>query len=461
MRFPAGAPIMAEAIEEAQQLLPDADMSIYDADRAVVGPTLMTRLVAKHALNHPPLLKSNAYEIEYSEALSFFDPARCDLIQDRLADSDFTHLWNEVLRFIRIPKTLGPPVGSYLDVLFRRYGIDVSDRARLSFKSIADWDREYRLLENIKRRLSISAVDETTLDDFASSVQLHGWQLGVASPNTAAEPHVLSKDPQTIRTFWHGDAIGPYQLLCLRSFADRGHRVEVFAYSEALDAPDWISVRKAGEILPPERVLRPLGSDGRFAIHANRFRYALLHQLGGWWIDPDVLLLKPELPQDEIFLGGPDAFGLVPVGALKFPAGHPILEEALRQTELLGDTLDEWDKSGAPLFTSLLDRELSVPGFRSRAPLGPLSWFEVPDLFNPARADELNRKCNDFYFLTLHDDVWRRAGVPHDLAPPEGSLLYSLLARRPVNARFTGRIAFNELNRWIAHMYQCVRQRQT
>ena len=460
MRFPAGAPIMAEAIEEAQRLLPDADMSIYDADRAVVGPTLMTRLVAKHVLNHPPLLKSNAYEIEYSEALSFFDPARCDLIQDRVAKSDFTHLWNEVLRFIRIPKTLGPPAGSYLDVLFRRYGIDVSERARLSFKSIADWDREYRLLENIKRRLSIPAIEENTLDDFASSVQLHGWQFGVASPNVAAEPHVLSKDPQTIRTFWHGEAIGPYQLLCLRSFADRGHRVEVFTYSEMLDVPDWITVKKAGEILPPERVLRPLGSDGRFAIHGNRFRYALLHQLGGWWIDPDVLLLKPDLPRDAIFLGGPDAFGLVPMDVLKFPAGHPILEEALRQTELLGDTLEEWDRTGASLFTSLLDRHGSVPEFRSREPLGPVSWFEVPDLFNPACAAELNRKCNDFCFLNLHDDVWRRAGVPHGLAPPEGSLLYSLLARHPVNARFAGRIAFNELNRWIAHMYQCVRQRQ-
>lgn len=231
--------------------------------------------------------------------------------------------------------------------------------------------------------------------------------------------------------------------------------MEVFSYGEELDVPDWISVRKADEILPRERVLRPLGEDGRFAIHANLFRYALLNRLGGWWIDPDAFLWKPDLPQAEVFVGGPDAFGLVPTAALKFPRGHPLPAEALRQAELLGETLEDWDRSGAALLTALV--EAHGLEFRSRGPLGPLSWFDVPALFDPARANELNRKCNDFYFLHLHDDAWRRAGVPHDLAPPEGSLLDALFARHAINTRFSTRIAFNDLNRWPAHMYQCVR----
>lgn len=96
------------------------------------------QLITKHALNHLVQPKSSAYEIDYKEALDFFDPARCETIQERLTGRDFTHLWNEVLRFIRIPKTLGPPAGSYLDVLFRRFGIEVPERARLSYRSVAD-----------------------------------------------------------------------------------------------------------------------------------------------------------------------------------------------------------------------------------------------------------------------------------------------------------------------------------
>jgi Glycosyltransferase sugar-binding region containing DXD motif len=40
---------------------------------------------------------------------------------------------------------------------------------------------------------------------------------------------------------------------------------------------------------------------GSFALHSNLFRYALLFEMGGWWTDLDVVLLRPELPQQEIF----------------------------------------------------------------------------------------------------------------------------------------------------------------
>jgi hypothetical protein len=185
----------------------------------------------------------------------------------------------------------------------------------------------------------------------------------------------------------------------------------------------------------------------------------LLHQLGGWWIDPDVLLLTPDLPQGDVFFAGADIFGRVPMGALKFPPGHPLLADAIAAAESLGDSLEDWDKSGSELLTTLIG-EHGFRDFRDRKPLGPLSWFEVPNLFDPAYAGELNRKCNDFCFFQIHDEVWRRAGVPHNLAPPEGSFLASLLAKHETDARFPARMAFNEVNRWLAHMYQCVRQRQ-
>jgi hypothetical protein len=241
---------------------------------------------------------------------------------------------------------------------------------------------------------------------------------------------------------------------------DRGHRTEVFSYDLNLKVPDWIVVRNATEILPRERVLRPLGEEGRVAIHANLFRYALLNQLGGWWVDPDVLLLNAEMPSDDIFLGGPNVFGLVPTGALRFPAGHPLLAEAIAQTELLGDSLEAWASAGSALLTTLVERHGLGESFRSRQPLGPVSWFEVPNLFDPANAGELHRKCNDFCFLQLHDEVWRRAGVPHDLAPPQGSFLYEMFVRHPVNPRFPAEISFSDLNRWVAHMYQSVRQQR-
>lgn len=465
MKFPAQSPIMTAAIEEAMRLLPAAGTAAPGADHGIVGPKLITRLSSEYAIDHLVRPKVSAYEIHPNEVLMFFDPRQCEAVFERLASSDFVHLWNDLWRALRIPKNLGPPEGSFLDSLFKRFGIDVPQGARLSFEAVEGWFREFWVMKELKQKLSTQSVPYDALDHLARSIQISGWRPGVRSfANAETSPqgdHLLAGEPQTLRTFWHGETIGPYQLMCLKSFAASGHRVEVFSYNRDLNVPDWISVEDAAEILPREVVLRPLGEEGAFAIHANLFRYALLQELGGWWIDPDVLLLKPDLPPGNVFFAGLDVFGRVPTGVLKFPAGHGLLTEALAEVESLSDSWEDWEKSGSALLTSLVERHKLGGKIQNRTPLGPVSWFDVPDLFDPDSAEKLSRLCKDFHFLHLHDEVWHRAGIPHDLAPPEDSFLDGQIQKYGVGADFPAKISFRELNRWVAHMYQCLSQRQT
>ena len=106
----------------------------------------------------------------------------------------------------------------------------------------------------------------------------------------------------------------------------------MFSYNLKMIVPKWLTLRDAEEILPQDEVLR--SKDGRLTIDANRFRWALLQKLGGWWIDPDVVLMKPDMPDSEVFYGNLDAFGQVPTGVLKFPVGHKLLDEALVRSRL-------------------------------------------------------------------------------------------------------------------------------
>ena len=86
-------------------------------------------------------------------------------------------------------------------------------------------------------------------------------------------------------------------------FRGSGHVVELFTYDPAIAVPEWIVRRDANEIWPTDHILsyRNGISRGSFALHANLFRYAMLHRLGGWWIDQDVILLRQELPAQDIF----------------------------------------------------------------------------------------------------------------------------------------------------------------
>ena len=470
MKFPAHAPLLVTAIEEARRLLPQTAISNSHEARVLIGPALVTRLLRELSLEHMVRPRSSAYEIGYDEIPAFFDPASCERLQERLADSDFTHLWNEVWRWVRIPKNYGPPEGSYLDSLFRRLDIKISPQARLSYGAITDWFREHRLLQEVKYRIGTDRLPADAMD------RLTGWFRDIYQPpsDTAAEaaaaepaPSAVkasvalppSTAPQVMQTFWHGDTIGPYQLLCLRSFADHGHQVEVFSYDDShLHLPGWLERRNAAEILPRDKVVRPL--DQGFAIHGNLFRYAILNQRGGWWIDPDVLLLRPDLPADDVFFAGPDAFGLTSTGLLRFPKGHPAIKAGLAKALALHDAVAEWEMSGAALLTELIQQHGLDPYFHLRRPLGPVSWFEVPALFDPMQRDHLERLCQPEQVLHLHTDAWLRAGVPQRLAPPEGSLLDSLLQRHEYMPWFSDRMTFDEVNRWIRHMYECVQRRE-
>src|SRR3954469_3335884 len=139
MKFPAQSPLLIEAIKEARRLLPQTGMASSHEARVLIGPALMTRLIGDFGLDAAVRPRSSAYEIGYDEILSMFDPSSCERLQERVADSHFCHLWNEVWRWIRIPKNYGPPEGSFLDSLFARFGIGISPQARLSYGALTDW----------------------------------------------------------------------------------------------------------------------------------------------------------------------------------------------------------------------------------------------------------------------------------------------------------------------------------
>ena len=93
-----------------------------------------------------------------------FDPLRRDELNERIADSDFVHLWNEYWRRVRIPKELGPPKGSFLDDLFARFDFSFEDEERLSADAVAAWFEETGFLNKMRRHLQTRYVPSDAFD---------------------------------------------------------------------------------------------------------------------------------------------------------------------------------------------------------------------------------------------------------------------------------------------------------
>lgn len=259
--------------------------------------------------------------------------------------------------------------------------------------------------------------------------------------------------PETVRCFWHGSPLGPYQLMGMRSFVDHGHRVELFTYDTAIAVPDWIVRRDANEIWPASHVLAYRKDIGRgsFALHANLFRYAMLHQLGGWWTDHDVILLRRELPEQEFFFSLETRDPLqVTFSVLKFPAGHPAMAEALARCVAVGES-PLYGETGADLLTEVVARHRLVQHAQAMDTTYPLSALDVPAMFDPAEREQLHARCANATFVHLFNETWRRAGIPNYLGPPAGSFIDDALRLHGFEAPLP-RMGIDDVRRWTAYL---------
>lgn len=458
LKFPAQSPVIAAAIDRAWKALPETGAGAPLRMRVSIGPTLLTELAHEYAFDHLVRPRSSAYEIGYDEIPAMFDPVFRGQLEERVADSDFIHLWNEIWRRTRIPKNYGPPRGSFLDGLFQRFGMTFAEEARLSTEAVSVWFHERQLLMQVAARLQAESIPPDAFQLLLKQLRKPEESLTSPSPSPPMSRRQHRADaPQIFRTFWQGGPIGPYQLLGLRSFIDRGHRVEVFTYDSGLTVPNWIERRNAADILPAERVLRFLPDEKRSAINAGLFRSALLHRLGGWWVDPDVILLRSELPAEEVFCGGPSEFGSVSTAALKFSAAHPVLADMLVSAATVEDEVAEWDNAGAPLLTRCIRQSGLSASIRPLDIVSPISWFDVLRLFDPDEADAVAEAGK--IFLDLHFEVWLRAGIPGYLGPPRGSYLDRLFKLHDVELMFPALMEFDDVRRWFSHMYACLRDK--
>lgn len=103
-----------------------------------------------------------------------------------------------------------------------------------------------------------------------------------------------------IQTLWSNGVLGTMERLSLCSFLNTGHDVHLYTYEEVKNVPSGVTIKDGNEIIDQEFLdYRRFINHGTFA---DFFRYALLLKKGGWWVDSDVVALKPfNFPEEYVF----------------------------------------------------------------------------------------------------------------------------------------------------------------
>ncbi|WP_432474593.1 glycosyltransferase [Amphritea sp. HPY] len=126
------------------------------------------------------------------------------------------------------------------------------------------------------------------------------------------------------QALWIGEKLSILEHLSLKSFVVNGHNVTLYTYGPVDNVPDGVVLADAGEILPESEIF-VYKNRKSYAAFANWFRYKLLLERGGYWIDTDVVCLRPfDFERPVVF--GYEENQRVNNAVIGFPAGHSLMK---------------------------------------------------------------------------------------------------------------------------------------
>ncbi|HYI93551.1 MAG TPA: glycosyltransferase, partial [Bryobacteraceae bacterium] len=140
-------------------------------------------------------------------------------------------------------------------------------------------------------------------------------------------------DNKIVQGLWFYGDLPLLQQISIASFLANGHDYHLYTYGPVGKVPSGTTLRDAAEMMCEVKVFQDRGEKG-YATFADGFRYALLLERGGWWVDTDVVCLKFfDFSAEYVFASEhvpENSEAVLPNNAIiKAPMGAPVLQYAL------------------------------------------------------------------------------------------------------------------------------------
>ena len=238
---------------------------------------------------------------------------------------------------------------------------------------------------------------------------------------------------RVIQSFWSGK-LTPMELLCMQSFIQNGHEFHLYTYGDVTGIPSNVVVKDANEILPRATLLKFRAIQQA----SDLFRVAMLLKNGGWYVDMDVVCLRPfDFAGEYVFGQVADGGGVtVQNNIMRAPKGSPLMQHWY--TSIM--QIPEADLSGlafqgiGPDFVSRAVEKFNLQRFvKPWQTFDPVGWKRMDDIVNPNATWDLGSS----HAVHLFHAAWNNSqekNIHHMSATTEGvysaGCLYEQLKRR-------------------------------
>lgn len=224
-----------------------------------------------------------------------------------------------------------------------------------------------------------------------------------------------------VQSLWLGKTCSPLEQTTIISHLREGHEFHLYTYNPIDGIPIGTKIMDASEILPP------MQEDCTYSAFSNSFRYKLLFERGGWWIDMDVVCLQPfDFNQERIFACERTPKGTTQVAtcAMRVPEGDPIMKYCFDESMKVDKSKIQWGQIGPKLFTRAVQEFHYEQHITPVETFCPVNWFDANVLVARNPRVELEKS----YAIHLWNERWNREGLDKYAVYPLNSV-YECLKR--------------------------------
>jgi mannosyltransferase OCH1-like enzyme len=223
-----------------------------------------------------------------------------------------------------------------------------------------------------------------------------------------------------IQSLWIGKELTTMEVLCIQSYLQNGHPFHLYIYDDVKNIPSGTTIKNAGEIIPQADIYADQWNG--FVNFSNRFRYTLLYQKGGWWVDMDTVCLKPFTFTDDYVFSSEavPVYRRIAVNTtyIKAKAGNRLFRDCLdfidnRKYEHL-----HWGEHGVNLISRMIFLNNLQPFIKTPDFFCPVSAFELKSLIEPGDMKLISQS----YAVHWWHELWRRKGLDKSAQFDPGSI---------------------------------------
>lgn len=227
-----------------------------------------------------------------------------------------------------------------------------------------------------------------------------------------------------VQSLWIGESLSSMEVMTLKSHLwAGGHDFHLYTYGPVKNVPEGVKIMDGNEILPKEDIFSyqtELGK-GSFSAFSNYFRYKLLLERGGWWVDSDVLCLRPFTRFDHKFCPP-----LLCMERQRAAPGYHIASCVIycpKQNDLMKYCWEEankkdrskivWGEIGPKLLSEAYDNYRDKCCLLPPESFCPIDWYNVEFLVkDDHRGPYVDLRTS--FAVHLWNEMWRRNGMDKD-----------------------------------------------